>query len=54
MDVNSHKGWIIENCLRFQENSNCSYSVDIINNGTEKKNFQVYICDYLLRNANFA
>lgn len=38
-DVNSQKGWIIENCLRFQENSNSYYSVDTINNCTEKNKF---------------
>lgn len=39
MNVNSHKGWIIENHLRFQENSNRSYIVDTINNCTEKNTF---------------
>lgn len=35
MDVPGHKGWVTENWLRFQ-NSNCSHSVDKINNCTEK------------------
>lgn len=54
MAVVIHKGWVTGKCIRFQKNSNCFHSLGIESHYTEKNDFQIYICNYFYKKANFA